>query len=97
MPKRKVNIIQLASDEAIIKKIYVVRDQKIMLDFDLAALYETETKYLKRTVRQHINRFPEVFMFELTKKELEVLRCNFSTSNQRGGTRYMPFAFTEQA
>ncbi|HEX7458622.1 MAG TPA: ORF6N domain-containing protein [Ginsengibacter sp.] len=96
MPKRKVNIIQLASDEAIIKKIYVVRDQKIMLDFDLAALYETETKYLKRTVRQHINRFPEDFMFELTKKELEVLRCNFSTSNQRGGTRYMPFAFTEQ-
>ncbi len=67
-----------------------------MLDLDLAALYETETKYLKRTVRQHINRFPEDFIFELTKKEFETLRCNFGTSNQRGGIRYMPYAFTER-
>lgn len=77
-------------------KIYEVRGQKIMLDFDLADLYETETKYLKRAVRANNRRFPTDFMFELTKTEWETLRCNFSTSNQRGGTRYLPFAFTEQ-
>jgi phage regulator Rha-like protein len=65
-----------------------------MLDFDLAELYETETKYLKRAVRQNPKKFPIDFMFELTKKEFEILRCNFGTS-KRGGTRYMPFAFTE--
>ena len=67
-----------------------------MLDFDLSELYEVETKYLKRAVRQNIKRFPTDFMFELTPEEWESLRCNFSTSNKRGGTRYMPFAFTEQ-
>ena len=67
-----------------------------MLDFDLADLYVTETKYLKRAVRANIKRFPPDFMFELSKTEFETLRCNFSTSNQRGGTRYLPFAFTEQ-
>lgn len=77
-------------------KIYEVRGQKVMFDFDLAELYETETKYLKRAVRANIKRFPPDFMFELTKTEWETLRCNFSTSNQRGGVRYLPFAFTEQ-
>jgi len=68
-----------------------------MLDFDLAELYETETKYVKRAVRQNLRRFPPDFMFELTQNEWESLRCSFSTSNLgRGGTRYMPFAFTEQ-
>ena len=77
------------------KKIYEIRGQKVMIDFDLAELYETETKYLKRAVKQNINRFPDDFMFDLTKSEWESLRCNFSTS-KRGGTRYRPFAFTEQ-
>ena len=77
-------------------KIFEIRSQKVMLDFDLAELYETETKYIKRSVRANIRRFPPDFMFELTKEEWKLLRCNFSTSNQRGGTRYMPFAFTEQ-
>jgi len=77
-------------------KIFEIRGQKVMLDFDLAELYETETKYLKRAVRANKRRFPSDFMFELTKEEWESLRCNFSTSNSRGGTRYMPFAFTEQ-
>jgi len=67
-----------------------------MLDFDLAELYMTETKYLKRTVRANSMRFPSDFMFELSKTEWETLRCNISTSNSRGGTRYLPFAFTEQ-
>ncbi len=82
--------------ENIKTKIYEIRGQKVMLDFDLAELYETETKYLKRTVRVNINRFPSDFMFELSKMEWETLRCNISTSNTRGGTRYLPFAFTEQ-
>jgi hypothetical protein len=77
-------------------KIHEIRGQKVMLDYDLAELYETETKYLKRSVRTNFNRFPSDFMFELSKAEWETLRCNFSTSNQRGGTRYLPFAFTEQ-
>ncbi len=77
-------------------KIHEIRGQKVMLDYDLAELYETETKYLKRSVRTNFNRFPPDFMFELSKTEWETLRCNFSTSNQRGGTRYLPFAFTEQ-
>jgi hypothetical protein len=81
---------------AIQQKIFEIRGQKVMLDFDLASLYEVETKYLKRAVRQNRKRFPSDFMFELTKEEFESLRCNFSTSNKRGGTRYMPFAFTEQ-
>lgn len=82
--------------EKIQTKIYEIRGQKVMLDFDLALLYETETKYLKRTVKANIRRFPPDFMFELSYLEWESLRCNFSTSNSRGGTRYMPFAFTEQ-
>lgn len=78
-------------------RIYEVRGYKVMLDFDLAALYATETKYLKRAVRNNIKRFPEDFMFELTKDEWDTLRCNFCTSKKegRGGTRYMPYAFTE--
>lgn len=75
-------------------KIYEIRGRKVMLDFDLAEMYGTETKYLKRAVKNNIKRFPSDFMFELTKEELESLRCKNCTS-KRGGTRYMPFAFTE--
>lgn len=75
-------------------KIYDIRGHKVMLDFDLAEMYGTETKYLKRAVKNNIKRFPSDFMFEITKDEFESLRCSFSTS-KRGGTRYMPFAFTE--
>lgn len=82
--------------EKIQTKIYEIRGLKVMLDFDLAELYETETKYLKRAVKANIKRFPPDFMFELTKLEYDTLRCNFSTSNNRGGIRYMPYAFTEQ-
>lgn len=66
-----------------------------MLDFDVAELYETETKRLKEAVRRNINRFPSDFMFELTKTEFESLRTQIATS-KRGGIRYMPFAFTEK-
>lgn len=76
-------------------KIYEVRSQRVMLDFDLAALYETETKRLKEAVRRNIERFPSDFMFELTQKEFESLRTQIASS-KRGGIRYRPFAFTEQ-
>jgi len=84
--------IQLQTIES---KIYTLRGQKVMLDFDLAEIYGIETKYLKRSVRTNIRRFPSDFMFEISTGEWESLRCNFSTSNQRGGIRYLPFAFTE--
>lgn len=84
-------------DEVVMNKIYMVRNQKVMLDRDLAELYGVETKVLKQAVRRNITRFPEDFMFEMTKEELENLRSQFVTSNEgRGGVRYMPFCFTEQ-
>ena len=65
-----------------------------MLDRDLAELYGVETKRLKEQVRRNIERFPEDFMFELTKEELKNLRSQFATSS-RGGARYLPMAFSE--
>lgn len=80
-------------------KIYEIRGQKVMLDFDLAEMYEVETKYLKRIVRRNMIRFPEDFLFQLSNEELNSLtiklRCQIGTSN-KGGLRYAPFAFTEQ-
>lgn len=80
-------------------KIYEIRGQKVMLDFDLAEMYEVETKYLKRIVRRNMIRFPEDFLFQLSNEEFNSLtinlRCQIGTSN-RGGLRYAPFAFTEQ-
>jgi phage regulator Rha-like protein len=66
-----------------------------MLDRDLANLYGVETKYLKRQVNRNISRFPDDFMFQLTREELNNLRLHFGTSSW-GGTRYLPYAFTEQ-
>ena len=81
---------------ALIKsKIYEIRGVKVMLDFDLAEIYQVETKYLKRAVTRNIERFPDDFMFELTNQEFTNLRCQFCTSSW-GGARYLPFAFTEQ-
>jgi len=81
--------------EVIQNKIFEIRGCKVMLDFDLALLYNIETKVFKQSVRRNINRFPEDFMFELTEIEFNSLRSQIVTSN-RGGLRYMPFAFTEQ-
>ena len=75
--------------------IHDVRGYKVMLDYDLAALYGVETKRLKESVRRNIDRFPEDFMIELNKEEFESLRTQFMTS-KRGGIRYAPMAFTEQ-
>ncbi|MBP6551081.1 MAG: ORF6N domain-containing protein [Flavobacterium sp.] len=81
--------------EVIQNKIFEIRGCKVMLDFDLASLYNVENKRLKASVRRNINRFPEDFMFELTEIEFTNLRTKFSSSSY-GGLRYMPFAFTEQ-
>jgi len=82
-------------EEVILTKIFLVRGQKVMLDNDLAELYQLETKQLKRQVRRNPERFPEDFMFELTKNEYNSLRSQFGTSSW-GGTRYLPMVFTEQ-
>ena len=83
-------------DELIINKIYVIRGQKVMLDRDLAELYDVETRRLKEQVRRNINRFPEEFMFELTKEELEEWRNEYASSNRDVmGIRIAPFVFTE--
>ena len=76
-------------------KIHEIRGQQVMLDFDLAALYQVETKVLKQAVRRNIERFEgDEFMFELTEKEYADLRSQIATSSW-GGIRYQPFAFTE--
>ncbi|MFZ5953068.1 MAG: ORF6N domain-containing protein [Candidatus Rifleibacteriota bacterium] len=79
-------------------RIYTVRGQKVMLDSDLAELYQVETKALKRAVRRNIDRFPDDFMFELTKEEAEESRRQNGTLNSERGhnIKYLPYAFTEQ-
>ena len=84
------------TDEVVMSKIYIIRNEKVMLDRDLAELYGVETKYLKRQVKRNIIRFPEDFMFELSDQEFKDWRSQFVTSNEdKIGLRYAPFAFTE--
>ena len=86
----------LIPDERIIDKIYLIREQKVMLDRDLAELYGVETKVLKQQVKRNLDRFPSDFMFELTKEEFANWRSQFVTSNSdRMGLRYSPMAFSE--
>jgi hypothetical protein len=96
--------------QSIQNRIYKIRGERVMLDRDLAALYETETKALNLAVKRNIKRFPKDFMFQLTKEEFEGLRLQIETleksdnplrlqnetSKGRGGTRYLPYAFSEQ-
>jgi hypothetical protein len=85
----------LVPAERIERAILLIRDQKVMLDKDLAALYHVETKSLTRAVRRNQARFPADFMFQLTAEEFANLRFQFGTSSW-GGRRYLPYAFTEQ-
>lgn len=79
------------------KRIYFIRAQKVMLDSDLAELYEVTTKVLNQAVKRNASRFPEDFMFTLTQEESESLRSQFVTSKVgRGGRRYLPNAFTQE-
>ena len=80
---------------AVQNKIYNIRNKQVMLDFDLAEMYQTETKNLNLSVKRNIKRFPLDFMFQLNNEEWDSLRLQIETS-KRGGRRYLPFAFTEQ-
>ena len=94
----------VVSSDRITRAIMLIRGQKVMLDEDLADLYEVETKALNRAVKRNLDRFPEDFMFQLTAKEFTDLRFQSGTSSLRsqigtsrwGGRRYPPYAFTEQ-
>ena len=82
------------SETLVSSKIYIIRNKKIMLDRDLAELYEVETRALNQAVYRNIERFPEEFMFQVTQDEFEILKSQIVTSSW-GGTRKMPYAFTE--
>jgi ORF6N domain len=83
------------SDELVMSKIYIVRGQKVMLDEDLARLYQVETKGLNQAIKRNKDRFPPDFMFQLSINEFENLKSQFVTSSW-GGRRKLPYAFTEQ-
>lgn len=109
MAKAKRNIIKLIPEERIVNKIYIIREQKVMLDFDLAALYEVETRRLNEQVKRNIDRFPKDFMFRLTSKEWKTMMSQFATSSSeitmmsqialssqtKRQSRLLPYAFTE--
>ncbi|MGD9854435.1 MAG: ORF6N domain-containing protein [Planctomycetaceae bacterium] len=82
--------------ERVERSILWIRDQKVMLDADLAELYGVETKRLVEAVKRNVDRFPADFMFQLTTEEFDVLRSQSATSKSWGGRRYAPYAFTEQ-
>jgi len=82
-------------DEVLMDKIYIIRGRKVMLDSDLGELYEVETKRLKESVRRNIDRFPEDFMFELSKEEYKYFKENISKRGRGQHPKYPPFVFTE--
>ena len=86
----------LIPDEIIMNQIYYIHGHKVMLDTDLAALYEVETKQLKRQVKRNIDRFPEDFMFELGNEEQKILRSQFGTLRHGEHSKYNMMVFTEQ-
>ena len=86
---------KIISAEVIATKIVLIRGKRVMLDMDLAKLYEVKTSQLTRQVRRNIERFPDDFMFQLTKDELKNLMCQNGISSW-GGTRKLPYVFTEQ-
>lgn len=87
---------ELMTVDNIYNRVYVIRGQQVMLDYDLAEIYGYEVKRLNAQVKNNISRFPTDFMFQLTKSELEYLRSNFSTANINPKSRTLPHAFSEQ-
>lgn len=96
--KKKTPTGSMVPVERIEKGILLVRGEKVLLDFDLAALYEVETRTLVQAVKRNAERFPEDFMFQLSQEELEIWRSQFVMSNPgaKMGLRRPPYAFTEQ-
>lgn len=96
MPERKLVTNPPLAVDVLARRIHLIRGQKVMLDADLAELYEVPTKRLNEQVRRNLERFPSDFMFQLTAEEYEALRSQIATSNGgRGGRRYLPYVFTE--
>jgi len=88
---------ELVLVEIIERKIYLIRGHKVMLDRDLAELYQVPTRRLNEQVKRNLTRFPADFMFQLSDEEAENLRSQFATSStSHGGRRYLPYVFTEQ-
>ncbi len=98
MVKKPAPEQQIVPVEVIERRIYLIRERKVMLDSDLADLYQVETFNLNKAVKRNLDRFPQDFMFQLTKEEAKVLRFQIGMSKPsgRGGRRYLPYAFTEQ-
>ena len=94
LKNKSVQVSSFLSHEVIERKIYLIRGKKVMLGHDLAGLYQVETGELNRQVKRNPRRFPEDFMFQVTQEEFKSLRCQIGISN-RGGMRYLPYAFTE--
>lgn len=92
----EINNSILLPDEVIMQKIYFIRNQKVMLDRDLAELYGVETKRLKEQVKRNMERFPKHYMFELTIEEATVSRSQNATLKRGDNIKYLPLAFTEQ-
>ena len=96
-----IPVIVDSTEEKLENLIHYVRGQQVMIDSDLAMLYNVETKRLNESVKRNIKRFPESFCFQLTEDEYADLRSQIATSNtenipSKGGRRYLPYAFTEQ-
>ena len=89
-------LIAAISESEIKEKIYTIRGMQVMLDSDLAKLYQVETKNLNKAMKRNIERFPERYCFRLTQNEYDDLKFQFGTSNEMGGRRYLPYVFTEQ-
>ena len=101
--RKDLSAVQIIDENSIKDKIYVIRGVKVMLDYDLAAIYGYPTKAFNQQVRRNINRFPSDFMFELTKEEVNLVKSqNVSSrpesffSGQEGGRRKAPLAFSEE-
>ena len=94
MEENKLSIPSQVSNQEIKNLIYTIRGKQVMIDSDVAMLYQYETKNINKAVKRNIERFPEDFCFQLTESELQILRFQFGTSNQ--SERYLPYVFTEQ-
>jgi hypothetical protein len=89
--------LQILPDELIINKIYIIRDHKVMIDRDLAELYGVDTRILNQAVKRNLKRFPDDFMFQMTREELEKWKSQIVISNvEKMGIRKLPLVFTEQ-
>lgn len=95
MAKAKQELQALVAEQRILNRIYVIRSEKVMLDRDLAELYGVETRVLNQSIKRNLSRFPKDFMFQLSENEFKNLISQNVTSSW-GGTRKLPFAFTEQ-